>query len=547
MFVFIELLVGQPLILLFLISAIGYTLGKISVAGNSLGVAAVLFVGLAFGALDQRLKLPETLYQFGLVLFVYTIGLGSGTAFFRAIRKRGVRDNAFVLALVLLAGVATYALARWLGIGPARAAGLFTGALTNTPALAAVLEQLQSIGAAEALRNEPVVGYSIAYPMGVIGMIASLAIGKRLFKPNFVKEAADLRALGATSESLINRTVVVTQARVIGKTVQQVMTDEALGAMLTRVENVDRIDIVAPRTVLAAGDRVLVVGNEDDVDRATRLLGATSDEALEADRRTVDFRRVFVSNPDVIGRRIGDLDMPGRFGALITRVRRGDLEFLARDDLVLEPGDRVRFVALRERMDEVSRFFGDSYRAVSEIDILSFGLGILLGLLLGQIPIPLPGGGAFKLGIAGGPLIVALVLSAVHRSGPVVWSIPYAANLALRQIGLIAFLAGVGTRAGFAFVETLSGPGGFALFAAGASITLTGGLIGIIVGYRLLRVPFSLLSGMMAALQTNPAILGFAEKQANNELPAIGYSTVYPVAMVAKIVLAQVLFSALSL
>jgi putative transport protein len=452
----------------------------------------------------------------------------------------------FVFALVLLAGAVTFAVARAFDIVPTRAAGLFTGALTNTPALAAVLEQMQLTGAAEALLNEPVVGYSIAYPMGVIGMIASIAIGKRLFRPDFAKEAADLRALGATSEALTSRTVTVTEARVIGKTAQQVMTDEGLGAMLTRVGHDDRVGIIGPGTQLAIGDRVVVVGSDDDVERATHLIGVPSDDALEADRGTVDFRRVFVSNPAVIGRRIGDLDLRSRYGALITRVRRGDLEFLARDDLVLEAGDRVRFVALRERMDEVGRFFGDSYRAVSEIDILSFGLGILLGLLLGQLPIPLPGGGVFKLGIAGGPLIVALVLSAVRRSGPIVWSIPYAANLALRQIGLISFLAGVGTRAGFAFVQTLSGPGGIALFGAGALVTMTCSLTGMLIGYRLLRTPFSLLSGMLAALQTNPAILGFAEKQANSELPAIGYSTVYPVSMIAKIVLAQLLLNALS-
>jgi putative transport protein len=543
--VIIDLLVEQPLILFFLIAAIGYTLGKVSITGNSLGVAAVLFVGLAFGALDQRLKLSEPFYQFGLVLFVYTIGLSSGPAFFRAIRRRGLRDNVFVLILLVLAALTSFGIARALSLSGARAAGLFTGALTNTPALAAVLEQIKATGAVEALLNEPVVGYSIAYPMGVIGMIVVLAIGKRLFRPDLEKEASDLHALGATSEALVNRTVVVTQPRVIGKTAQQVMDDEALGAMLTRVAHGQQIGIVDSETVLSAGDRVLVVGGEDDVDRAIAVIGAESDASLEADRGTVDFRRVFVSNPDVIGRRVGDLDMPGRFGALITRVRRGDLEFLARDDLVLEPGDRVRFVALRDRIDAVSKFFGDSYRAVSEIDILSFGIGILIGLLLGQIPIPLPGGGSFKLGIAGGPLIVALVLSALHRSGPVVWSIPYAANLALRQIGLIAFLAGVGTRAGFAFVQTLSGPGGVTLFAAGAVITCAAGVLGLVIGYKLLRIPFSLLSGMLAALQTNPAILGFAEKQAGNELPAIGYSTVYPVSMIAKIILAQVIFSAL--
>jgi putative transport protein len=230
---------------------------------------------------------------------------------------------------------------------------------------------------------------------------------------------------------------------------------------------------------------------------------------------------------------------------LITRVRRGDIELLATGSTVLEPGDRVRVVALRERMRDVSESFGDSYRALSEIDILTFSLGLLLGLLLGQIPIPSPGGGVIRLGIAGGPLLVALVLGTVERTGPLVWTVPYSANLTLRQFGLVLFLAAIGTRAGYVFVTTLLSSSGLLLFLAGTLITGTTAVVTLWIGYRWLPIPMSLLIGMLAGLQTHPAILSFTTRQTGNDLPNIGYATVYPVAMIGKIILAQVVLALL--
>src|SRR5690606_13174442 len=202
-------------------------------------------------------------------------------------------------------------------------------------------------------------------------------------------------------------------------------------------------------------------------------------------------------------------------------------------------------VTARSNMDAVSRFLGDSYRALSEIDILTFGLGLALGLLLGLVPIPLPGGLSFTLGLAGGPLIVALVLGSLERTGPLVWSLPYSANLTIRQMGLIFFLAGVGTRAGHPFVTTIVERSGLLLFAAGVVVTTTTAFLALWVGYRLLRIPMGVLIGMVAGIHTQPAVLGFALEQTDNELPNVGYAAVYPIATVAKIVLAQVLLMVL--
>jgi putative transport protein len=245
----------------------------------------------------------------------------------------------------------------------------------------------------------------------------------------------------------------------------------------------------------------------------------------------------------VAGRRIRDLGTLHQLGALVTRVRRGDIEFLPDGDTVLELGDRVRVVAHRDHIAAVGELFGDSYRALSEIDILTFGLGVALGLLLGALPIPLPGGITIRLGFAGGPLIVALILGALRRTGPMVWSLPYSANLTLRQIGLVLFLAGIGTRAGYAFVSMLARGEGLTVFLAGAAITCLTALTTLWLGHRILKIPLGLLIGMLAGLQTQPAVLAFASEQAGNDLPNIGYATVYPLAMIAKIVLAQVLLT----
>lgn len=542
---FIDLLAANPLLLLFVVAGIGYPLGAIRVRGTSLGVAAVLFVGLAVGAISPSLKLPELVMQLGLVLFVYTIGLSSGPGFFRALRRGGLRDNALVFGALVCAALLVLGVARLLGLSAAQSAGLFAGSLTNTPALAAVVEQIARVAPPESrdvLTTLPTVGYSIAYPMGVLGMIAAIQIAQRLWQPDYAAEARALRDLGASGEELAARTVRVANEAVVGPTVRDLISQYEWRIVFSRQRRDDQLRLVNGATTFEVGDLLTVIGVREDLDAVTDVLGEAVEEQLALDRSVFDFRRVFVSNPSVLGRRLDELELQARFGALITRVRRGDMEMLASGSTVLEPGDRVRVVALRERMRDVGEFLGDSYRALSEIDVLTFSAGLVVGLLLGMVPIPLPGEASFRLGIAGGPLLVALVLGALERSGRLVWSVPYSANLTLRQFGMVLFLAGVGTRAGYAFVNTLLGSGGIVLFSAGALVTALAALVLMWCGRKIFRIPMSLLIGMLAGLQTNPAVLSFAGEQTGNDLPALSYATVYPVAMVAKIVLAQVIF-----
>jgi putative transport protein len=282
-----------------------------------------------------------------------------------------------------------------------------------------------------------------------------------------------------------------------------------------------------------------VIGESTDVERVTVALGKRADVDLALDRTEIDYRRIFVSNDALVGRTIADLDLVGRFGAIITRVRRGDVDRMARPSTVLELGDRIRVVAPTDRMSSVSAYFGDSYRKLSEIDVASFSLGIVLGLLLGLVPIPLPGGTSFTLGPAGGPLVIGLVFGALGQTGPFTWQLPYNASLTLRQLGAVLFLAGVGTRSGYAFVDSLAAGAGLELLLLGAAVTSLSAVLIILGGVFLLRSPTGVLAGIAGGLVTQPAVLAFAVEQTGSDLPNTGYATVYPVATITKILLAQ--------
>lgn len=540
----IDLLASNPLLLLFTVSAIGYLIGRIRIGGVSLGVAAVLFVGLAFGAIDQRLRLPDIIYLLGLLIFVYTIGLSSGPGFINSLRRRGLRNNLFIGGVLVVAAGIALVIRAILGLNGAQTAGLFAGSLTNTPALAAVIEQLTQRGADEALRAAPVVGYSVAYPVGVLGMILAMYLCRRIWRVDLEREAQQLRELGAVGEHLINRTIRVTNPAVAGKTIAELVKQYKWNVIFSRRQHNGQMELATGTAQLVPGDLINIVGSPEAVERVTAALGEPNPEQLELDRHTLDFRRIFVSNPAIVGVPLRDLHLPSAMGAVITRIRRGDAEILPHGDTTLELGDRVRVVTQRDNMERVTNFFGDSYRALAEIDVVSLGLGMALGMLVGLIPFPLPSGGSFSLGLAGGPLIVALLLGWRGRTGPIVWSLPYSANLTLRQVGMTLFLAGVGTRAGYSFVTTLTQGNGLLLFLSGALITIPVAFATLFIGYKLLKIPFSLLAGMLAGLQTQPAVLAFANEQTGNEAPNIGYAMVYPTATIAKIILAQLLLGA---
>ncbi|HTN53963.1 MAG TPA: TrkA C-terminal domain-containing protein [Anaeromyxobacter sp.] len=535
----VRLLARNPLLLLFLVAAVGYPLGRIRIRGSQLGVAAVLFVGLGAGAIDPALALPEIVYMLGLALFVYTIGLSSGRAFVSSLRRDGLRASAMTVGAVALATLLSAVAQRLMRLDVGMTAGLFAGAITNTPALAAAIETLKQATPERAL-SEPVVAYSICYPFGVVGVVLAIRVAFKLWKPDLAAEAKRLGELGAANEPLGATTVRVTHD-MGGLAIEELVRGLRWRVIFGRLRREGHLMLAAPDVRLRPGDLVTVVGSEGEVARVAERLGEVSEERIDLDRSEFDLRRIFVSNPEVAGRPLRELDLPRRLGVVITRVRRGDVDLLANDELRLELGDRVRVLGPVKQLAPVTAYFGDSYRAASEVDILTFGLGLALGLLLGILPLPLPGGVRATLGFAGGPLIVALVLGTVERTGGMVWTLPFSANVALRQVGLILFLAGIGTRAGSGFLATFASLQGVALFAAGAVITFLCALASLWGAHRLLGVPMSLALGMVAGIHTQPAVLGYALEQTKNEIPNLGYAAVYPAATIAKLLLVQVL------
>ncbi|MCI0393451.1 MAG: transporter [Chloroflexi bacterium] len=543
----IDLLIANPLLLLFLVSAVGYAIGRIKVKGSSLGVAAVLFVGLAAGALHPDLALPEIIFLLGLVVFVYTVGLSSGPGFFASFRRKGLRDNLFVVGMITFAALLSGGAHFLLGLKATVTAGLFAGSLTNTPALAGLLDLINSTAPAaqrDALLAEPVVGYSVAYPMGVLGVILAVFVTQRLWRIDYPAEARRLRKFHVVEQELYNRTVRVTRPEVTGVPLRE-LRHHQWDVLFSRLKRGEEVSLARAQTTLQPGDLINLVGTPEAVDALIPQLGEPAGQDLEWDRSEYDYRRVFVSNPAIAGRRLAELHLPRQYGAVVTRVRRGDIDLLAEGDTVLELGDRVRVVARREALPALSRLFGDSYRDLSELNLVSFGLGLTAGLLLGLVPIPLPGGVTFRLGFAGGPLIVALVLGALRRTGRLVWTLPYSANLTLRQVGLTLLLAGISVRSGYTFFSTFSQSGGLAIFLAGAAVTWATAVLTLWLGYKTLHIPFALLAGMLSALQTQPAVLGYALEQADNDLPNIGYALIFLMATMTKILFAQLLLTLL--
>lgn len=533
----------NPLLLLFIVAAIGYGLGKIKIKGSSLGVAAVLFVGLFFGSLDKSLQIPNIVLTLGLAIFVYTVGLTSGPSFFATFKRRGFRDFYFVTGMMIFSSALTYGLFLLFDLESSIITGIFAGSSTNTPALAGILDTFASQTSDENVLNllieNSVVGYSISYPMGVLSSMIAITLLQKWLKVDYKKEAFDLRKEYPIAQEIFNITVKITNPEVTNRTLRDIVQDYGWTVVFGRINHNEDITLTNFDTSLAIGDLIRVSGVQEELERLITVLGEEVDNRFDDNETEYEIKRIFVSNPKVAGQTLAALNLNEQYSIIVTRLRRGDVDILVNNKTVFELGDRVRFVARKKDVPDLVKLFGDSYRALGQIDLLSFGFGMALGLLLGMITFELPGGIQFKLGFAGGPLIIALILGALRRTGPIVWTMPYSANLTLRQIGLIFLLATIGVRSGHTFVSTIIGGGAGLIFLAGTIISLSTAFLTIFIGFKFLKIPFTLLTGMVA---NQPAILDFAIQKADNHLPNIGYALMMPVALIAKIVFVQILY-----
>ena len=520
-------LAGQPVLLLALLVGVGALLGSLRVAGVSLGAAAVLFVAIGLGAWadarGQRLAVPEELGTLGLLLFTFSIGVMSGPGFFASLRS-GLKPIAATVGVIVAgAGVAVLA-GRLLGLEPALVAGTFAGAVTSTPALAAARE-------AAGDSPLPTIGYAVSYVFGVLGMLMAAQFALR-------HRERDLD----TPAPLVNASIRV-----------EVDSGPRVGELERRHGGRVRFTLVRhggsrapmrtpqPDEALRRHDLVLAVGPRDLVEQLVAELGHESSHRLDADRSALEIRRITVSNNAIAGQAIGSLRLTERFGATIARLRRGDVDMLATDALVLLPGDRVRVIAPRERMAAVSAFFGDSSRGFSDINPVALGLGLALGILVGRIVWPLPGGG-FALGSAAGSLFVGLLFGQLARVGPVVTTMPHAAAQALGELGLLMFLAQAGTRAGGLIGEAVASGLWVQILVVGVAVTTTVAVGSTLVMRRVFGLGCTRLAGVLAGTQTQPAVLAFANGRTGHDVRvAQGYALVYPAALISKILIGQTL------
>ncbi len=533
----------NPLLLLFSVAALGYLVGNIKFKGNSLGVSAVLFVGLLFGATYPMVSIPDILFQLGLVFFVYSIGLSSGAAFFKSIRKNGVRDVFFVIIMLTFSALLCVLLAYFFKYTAADIVGIYSGSTTNTTALAGVIDMISNQFTGEKLTNlteASVVAYSYTYPMGVLGGMLGIILMEKLFKIDYKAEKATLKNKYPTEEDIVSTSINVSNYDVKGKQLRDIAKNQDWDVVFGRImDNNLRVSLPSWNTKLELGNQIMAIGTEEEVEKVSSFLGHSMEFNISYDRHEYDVRRIFVSNPHVVGRTISSLNLDQKYDAVITRLRRGDTDMLAKPNTVLELGDRIRFVARRSDLGALSKFFGDSYFKSSKVNLFTFGLGIAIGLALGMIEFTLPGNINFKLGYAGGPLIVGLILGALYRTGPIVWVLPYSVNVTLRQIGLILLLAVIGVKSGTSFAGSFSLEVGVKLFIGGAFLSLATAIFALIIGFKIFKIPFSVLTGFVS---NQPAILDFALERSGNNLPMIGYTLVFPIALVLKIVYAQILF-----
>ena len=522
-----EILSEQPVLFLFILIGIGMAFGHVKIKGIGLGAAAVLFFAIALAAwaqsYDIELRVTPQLGTLGLTLFTFAIGINSGASFFHNL-KTAVGPILTMVAFYGIAAAAGLYIGKAMGMDVPLIAGTFAGSVTNTPALAAA-------GEASGDPARATVGYSIAYLFGVIGMLAASMAALHYGRND--KDAPS---------PLSNRTIRVERDdhpfvgdiyEKLGEKVSFSRLRRGETGPITRPQMSDTLD---------PGDLVTVVGPRELVARAATELGHASSHSLMQDRSYLDFRRVTISNPKVAGRTVASLGLAKEFSATISRVRRGDVDMVAEPGLVLQEGDRVRVVAPTSKMTEITKFFGDSTRGLTDLNPIALGIGMALGIAIGELPILTPSGEYFSIGSAAGTLIVGLIFGRIGRIGPIAMALPFTTCQVMAELGLLIFLAQAGAKAGGQILEAFTSGDWIRIFALGVIMTS----IMAIGLYCTMRWVFKMggtkLAGLLGGAQTQPAVLAFANGRTNADpRVALGYALVYPVAMVGKIVVAQIL------
>jgi putative transport protein len=516
-----DIIGSQPILTAFLAIGVGYLVGQINIFGFSLGVGAVLFVGLAIGAFAPKAQIIGPIGLTGLIMFLYGIGILYGKQFFEGMFGVGQKYNLLALIACLAGLGVALGLGHIYGVKVGHTLGIYAGSMTSTATLQAALDVTKG--------KDPSIGYSIAYPFGVIGPILCIYFMTRLVKPKFPAKAQRFH-MGEISVG----------ANFSGRTLDELSKEVLSDVQVTMVRKAGQNIVPTGNTVLSAGDAVLVVADSQEaLANAATKLGKLEPGRLASDRTDLDYIRVFVGKASVVGIPLASLPMPSGFPTHLLHIRRYDADLVPSPDLMLEFGDRVGVLTPPDRKEDIRKHFGDTVKATAEFSYVSLGLGMVLGVLLGLIPIPIPGVGVVTLGIGGGPLIVALILGKLRRTGPMLWTMPLPANIVLRNFGLAMFLATVGVNAGQPFVRTVA-ESGFTMLFIGVAVLLTTVAIVLLVGHYAMRIPFDDLVGVASGATGNPAILVYSTKMAPTERPDIGYAMIFPSMTLVKVIAVQI-------
>ncbi len=514
---------------LFLIVALGFILGRIKIFGLSLDVSAVIFVALVFGHFG--VVIPGDFQTLGLVLFIFTIGIQAGPGFFESFKKDGRELAIFATLLILTAAILTLILVSVFKIDKNIAIGLFTGALTSTPGLAAAIDYTGSPLAS--------IGYGIGYPLGVIGVILFIRFLPKILNISIKKSEEDyLQKTKNEFPEILKQNFIVENENVVGKSIGELRIRYMTKAVVSRVVHNGVAITPSPETILEKGDLIKAVGTYNALKNIKLLIGSVSEEEIQLDPK-YEVQSVLVTNKEVVNKTIGQINLLHTYNATITRIRRSGINISPTPNSKLQFGDKLVIASSKANIEIVGNVFGNDQKRLSDTDILPIALGIIIGVLVGKINIVL-GSFSFSLGLTGGVLIVALVLGRIGKTGSVLWTMTGAANQLLRQFGLILFLAAVGTGAGAQIVETFA-KYGIELFPYGAIITIIPMIIAGVAGKLFFKMNILSLFGALSGSMTSTPGLAAADSMTETNAHSIAYATVYPVAMVLLIIIVQLI------
>jgi putative transport protein len=536
--------------MLSLVAVLGLWIGSWKVYGVGLGIGGVLFGGIFVGhfstkyGIELNMDALHFIQEFGLILFVYTIGIQVGPGFFTSLRSSGMRLNGFATLLVLLSCIVTAVLYKLFDVPLPIILGIFSGAVTNTPSLGAGQQIMGELGATSGLLGQTGMGYAIAYPFGILGILFTMWIIRWFFRVNINEEAESFNnQTGKKNSNLNSINVELHNVNLDGLMIKNIPIINSGRVVCTRLKHADELLIPTARTIVKMGDLLNLVGDQKSLDEARLIIGEVVDGALSTKGTNLRSVRVVVTADEVLNKKIGELNLIETYDVVISRLHRSGIELVPSSSMSLQFGDILNLVGRQDAIDTVGAVVGNAEQKLQQVQMLPVFIGIGLGMLVGSIPISIPGFPvALKLGLAGGPLIVALILARIGSIGKLYWFMPPSANLALREIGIVLFLAVVGLKSGGQFLETLTEGDGLIWMCYGIAITFIPLITVGFIARIFTKINYLSLCGMLAGSMTDPPALAFANGlHSTSGASALAYATVYPLVMFLRILSPQIM------